>query len=243
MVITMVGPLEPLASVKFERVPDAGNLVAHYEGKSGALNSGSPATDGQAVNTWEDQSGNGWDLSAIGAPTYLEDQLNGYPAIRFDGVDDGFGNSSFTETWPATIYAVASPQGSQGGDTEIFSCHLSGTPLAGTFLMRADRGNNEFQAFSGSSLFYTRDWGVSGYSIFNAVFDSTSSEVFEDGVSEVSGNTGTRDAEQLSIACRSTGPDNFFQGDYVEVLAYGVAHGSTERAAVEEYVNRRYGLF
>lgn len=63
----------------------------------GVLNAGAPATDGEQVDTWEDNSGARTnDLSsastALSSPVFLnnsDDNINFNPSIAFDGVDTG----------------------------------------------------------------------------------------------------------------------------------------------------------
>lgn len=59
------------------------NLLAWYKADAGVLKSGSvPAGDGDTVATWEDQSGNNYDIqSDAGTPIYRTNQLNGLPII------------------------------------------------------------------------------------------------------------------------------------------------------------------
>jgi hypothetical protein len=60
--------------------------------------------DGDLVDTWLDQSGNGNHVSQVSAahqPRYLANIQNGQPVVRFDGIDDylsrgSFGLSAFT---------------------------------------------------------------------------------------------------------------------------------------------------
>lgn len=40
------------------------------------------------MTTWVDETGNGFDLTAGTAPTYVASGINGNPTVRFDGVDD-----------------------------------------------------------------------------------------------------------------------------------------------------------
>lgn len=48
-------------------------------------------SDNTAVSTWSDRSGNGWDATQGASalrPTFIENELNGNPVVRFDGSDD-----------------------------------------------------------------------------------------------------------------------------------------------------------
>ncbi len=61
-------------------------MTAWYRADRGVNGAGMPA-DGAAVDTWADQSGNGYDLSdGTGSPTFTMDANNGRPAITIDGL-------------------------------------------------------------------------------------------------------------------------------------------------------------
>ena len=64
-------------------------MTAWYRADRGVNGAGAPA-DGVAVDTWADQSGNGYDLSdGTGSPTFTMDARNGRPAITIDGLTNG----------------------------------------------------------------------------------------------------------------------------------------------------------
>ncbi len=63
------------------------------------------------VETWEDQSGNGHDVSiavAIQQPAVIDSQANGLPVVRFDGIDDriNFASGILTGVIEGEIFAV-----------------------------------------------------------------------------------------------------------------------------------------
>jgi hypothetical protein len=93
----------------------SGNIQVWLKADVGVLNGGSAATDGQAANTWTDQSGartnNATDVS-LSPPTYRNnsaDCINYNPVVDFDGADDGldYGND----------YIFSSGVGAQDGMT------------------------------------------------------------------------------------------------------------------------------
>lgn len=65
----------------------ASNPYAHFEATDGL----SGLSDGDPISTWEDQSSNNRDLTqtSTARPTYREN-VDGFPAIEFDGSDDYF---------------------------------------------------------------------------------------------------------------------------------------------------------
>lgn len=75
--------------------------------------------DGEAVQTWRDESGQGNDITqGTGAarPIYKTDILNGRPVVRFDGVDDYLEATSLGDMGSSvTIFVVVKL--SSAGDT------------------------------------------------------------------------------------------------------------------------------
>lgn len=64
--------------------PKLTNALLHLVSTAGTLKSGSvfTQTNGDALVTWQDQSGNGFDFTASNGPTILTGQQNGLPAIH-----------------------------------------------------------------------------------------------------------------------------------------------------------------
>ncbi len=66
-------------------------------------------SDGDVIGVWEDQSGNGNDISqatTANKPILKLDILNSRPIIRFDGTDDRLINSTFSLSQPFTTFVV-----------------------------------------------------------------------------------------------------------------------------------------
>lgn len=70
------------------------NMLFHFKVDKGTLDeSGNPATNGVDVQTWQDLSGNGKDISVHTSttrrPTYVTNiASNGMPGLYFDGAND-----------------------------------------------------------------------------------------------------------------------------------------------------------
>ena len=73
-------------------------------------------SDGTAVATWADRSGNGNDFTeSTNQPTFKASWLNGKPAVKFDGANDVLSDSNFFTSVDfsakdATMIIVYQPQ-------------------------------------------------------------------------------------------------------------------------------------
>jgi hypothetical protein len=86
--------------------------------------------DGDPVATWSDLSGNGNDATqgtASQQPTYQTGEINGLPAVQFDGVDDGMALTAIT-TSNHTAFAVM--KRASGGNTLVLSNNVTFGPGA-----------------------------------------------------------------------------------------------------------------
>ena len=76
--------------------------------------------DGSAVSTWEDRTAtnnDGTQATAANRPTYETNELNGNPAVRFDGANDflSYTTSVFSYTGGATVIAVVKATSESNG--------------------------------------------------------------------------------------------------------------------------------
>jgi hypothetical protein len=104
-----------------EATPPSGNLFAHYKSDTGVTKDG-----GNAVSAWTDDTGNGHDITqATGTkqPIWADAQINGFPSIDFDGVDDNLKATSFTSKANATVGFIVRKDGTHTG--AIFDGHTN----------------------------------------------------------------------------------------------------------------------
>lgn len=201
--------------------------------------------DTDPVATWPDLSGNGRDATqatGVSQPLYRTAQVNGLPAVKFDGSND----------YLTVAYALANASGSDATHFLV----LSGT--VGTPLSTRSGGSkgwiirHSIYAHIGGSPNISTGLGVStwqlltversGLSIATRVNAAASSSgtISSFGASAVAvthlgGEDGTDDA--------SSAPNTQFADHFVaELLSYSAALGTTDRDAVEAYLMDRYAL-
>jgi probable HAF family extracellular repeat protein len=106
-------------------LPETGSLKCWLKADTLVL------TNGAAVTTWTDSSGNGNNGTGSGAnaPTFLTNQIGGLPVIKFDGTNDYLTLPGFlSSATAAEAFIVLKPDGSSSGPLWTFSTNYSVTP-------------------------------------------------------------------------------------------------------------------
>ena len=154
---------------------DGSGLYAWYDASnSDSINGPGVDIGSDAIPVLADVSGNGRDLVRVGAaneqPTYLDDQLNGLPSIRFDGGDYIWGNSSTefgTLSQPAT-YVVVTKVDVQNGGYVFDSTSSSGRHAA----LTRNGGIEAWHMFAGSIVVgQPADLKLGEWQVHTFVFD------------------------------------------------------------------------
>lgn len=198
------------------------------------------ATNGQAVQQWNDQSpeGNNVDQATVGfRPLYVTGIVNGKPIIRFDGVDDYIEKTyGAALTQPNTVIIVVKLISATGF---VFG------GVAGC----ADRndfgpgilGGGDLAVYAGTGFTDGTESVPTAFLLFSVVFDGASSELFKGGTSIATGDAGAQSAGglRLGTACSVA---SFEEMDVAEILVYNASLSPTNRAQVEAYLQSKYGI-
>lgn len=191
-------------------------------------------SDTDPVTTWNDLSGNGWNLgqsTAAAKPLYRTGILNSKPVLRFDGTDDFMVNSDFNLGGQMTIIVVYANR--TGGNGSLFSNDVANGPL--------QRETSTFYHGSQPAI-TTTSLNLSNLYVALFDWDRRSHQVRLDGA--VAGSAlGTGDATgtTFKIGARSTGIE-FLNGDIAEVIVCATLLGGNDLANVESYLTTKWGL-
>jgi len=215
-------------------IPASQDLHARYSAKSLSLSDGNP------VSTWTDETGNGHDLTAGTAPTYVANGINGNPVVRFDGVDDYLNVAFSTLSQPTHVFIVF--QAFSG--TTIYDSFdsLGGAVFNRHYFQLADRGSGvNWEIFNGNVL-NSGTAGDTSAHIAGNLHNSTSSTMRLDGSQIASGNPGTEDLNGLTVGARGESPPaNHAEVDVGEILLYPVDKSSIQ-SDVESYLSSEWGI-
>lgn len=207
------------------------------------------AADGDPVGLWRDQSGGARDFSqatGISKPLLKLAQVNGKPALRFDGVDDNILSSAILSaiiTASAySLYVVLNPSAIDTNaantfDNDAVICDVSG--FWGLFLKSAPSAN--MFNWDGTDDKATVSISTGAWQVIHGRHDSGNVIVAKNNGTEqsaASGNTTTLTAT-LKIGVRVSAQ---LAADIARILVYNVAHDATSRAAVYANLKAIYGI-
>ncbi len=192
-----------------------------------------------SVSVWADQSGGGNNLvqfTASGQPLLIDNQLNGYPCVRFDGINDEMLTNSFSSLYPYSIFivfklnALVDYAAIFTGDS-FPAGYLSVYPAAGGGGLFSNNGgvlqNPDFTPFQ--------------YCLVTAIFDGVNSSLQTGNGTEAIGNAGTNTISKFSLGGSYT-VSNLSQIDVCDIVIVDHAATVDEIDNVKDYVLARYGI-
>jgi hypothetical protein len=203
------------------------------------LDASDPATivtDGSGlIQQWSDKSGNAHhatEPNAAKRPALHATSLNGRPAVRFDGVDDGLlVNDALSLSRPYTVFIVDQYYGSQQERT------LQGQDA--NWLVGKWRGNNGYYA---NGWVYMAATGTLDPVIGEAAGAPASSRYTLDGLDVTTSTSPTGSPGRLGFVGEGAFPGEVSEADVAEAIVYSRLLAPWERHRVGAYLERKYGL-
>jgi hypothetical protein len=212
---------------------------------------GTTATDGAAVTTWADQSGNGFVFQGPNPPIYKTGILNGKPVVRFDGVNDTLnvvwtGTPIMALASPYTIFTVVRIATVPAADKDIVVFSDAGQLWSGIIRRNATEWahyNRESSANS-KAVLDTVAVAAGEVALLAYDWDGVNVHLWRNGTLKATtaaggGRYGGVGETWLGSFCNTA---NFLDGDIAEVLMYNVALSATDRQKTEAYLKGKYGI-
>lgn len=195
--------------------------------------------NGGNVSDWADQSDEGNDLTqgtAGDQPEFVstDSQFGNKPVILFE--DDESMSTAFATatTQPFTQFCVFDINSLNPSSHRTFE----GASVLGLI----DSTSDFFNHFAGTALSYTINPPITAI-IDSNIFNGASSEVWQNGVSQVSGNSGSGviSTAGITIGNRASGARNL-RGGIAEMIFINKALTASEHNLVGNYLADKYGL-
>ena len=217
-------------------------------------------SDGDAMATWADQSGNGRNATqATGTkqPLYKTNIVNGKPVLRFDSTDDCLTASAIdlTGTPAVSLFVVTATIGS-ATDRVVFETSSNFNANVGSFILFRDTSNKVNVDVKGNTVGASQCIGTtsvtSAATVLTGVYDMSLSALLEaqlyvNGTAEGSHtgsveNTANFGTHAINIGSRNNGASLPLGGDIAEIILYSRALSTAERQQVERYLGAKYGI-
>ena len=192
-----------------------------------------------SVSEWQDKSGNGNDLTqGTGAnqPTTGTRTMNGLNVLDFDGTSDYLAQSSAfsasLSSW--TVFAVM-----QADSTASIMYVVDG--LSGGSRSAVGHGSStQYRLYQGTTVLQGGTADASEH-ILRGVFDTTDT-LHVDGVSVISGNSGTGSLTGVVVGAQFNEAGAFWNGTIAEVAVFDGTLTDAEIAQMEAYLNDKWGI-
>jgi len=216
--------------------------------------------NGAAVARWEDMSFNGRNFTqstANNQPTLVSAGLNGKPTISFDGTNDFLGlsaNSLLQNISAYTGFFVRKTKTSVSASEIVFVNSAGASTRFDFQTLSSNRPGMRVRrvtADSIASVLGTNSQSTAGtFELFTTFVNHSnttgtlyknSTELATNTSLLVSGNS-SNEARFSSIGAFVTG-NSFADIEVAEVLIYHAALNSTDRAKIETYLNKKWGIF
>lgn len=233
---------------------DIAGLHAWYKGNTGVLNaSDAPAANGEAVKTWQDQSGNSRHAtqSTPGSrPIYTTAGAN--PALNFDGIDD---------------YLLSSISVSTTTVTAFFAINMTTAAVARLSSIVASTNADFNDSRSAILVYYPSGTVAEGYrnpndksqktgisaapydAIICSQFDGANHTLYfnsKTGQTPVASAEGAFNAVEWYLGCGRGAPGTpitFTDCFISEALLYTTSLSTVDRDSVMDYLNAKYVVF
>jgi hypothetical protein len=211
--------------------------------------------NGSSLPSWNDRTANANNATQVtpsSSPTYFRNQLNGQPVLRFDGINDGLsaplplsGATNFS------IFSVTNHLAFNSGGNAAISW---GTNSTSGFYQQSyyytPQTGTKFGAGwlnGGGNSLSIQDASTGQAKLISSVYNGTSHIM---RLNNQDGTTGTKSDSNfvggtfdLGFPAIVGGSTNYFNGDIAEIILFDSALNSTDRTAIENYLNTKYRLF
>ena len=232
-------------------LPVIAGLLAQWKADAGVLNGSSVTpSNGGAIATWADQSGNSNTLttettghlgfSVSGTPTYATNFANNLPAVYIQGANQQSAPvgpsmySGLTTTQPTTTFLVYSPVANAG--------FVFDSTNAGARNVVLISSNTQYDMYAGADGLYTVPTITNTPTVLTNIFNGALSRARVDGVQyNISANPGSSGMTGFRLGARYAGGSNA-NAYFMEVLVYNSALSLANIQAVEYYLSVKWGL-
>lgn len=172
----------------------------------------------------------------IETPAVVTNGINGLSSVRFVSTPTGSIVVAFgrTLTQPTTIFSVIKVETTVNA---VF--YYDGITSGNRHALYDHTGSTGYGFFGGTQL--TGGTVDTNPHIFRAVYNTTSSVLYKDGTSIISGNAGSNTLTGLTLGANNAGATNF-DGFLGEIIVYNKVLSTTEVTQVQTYLSKKWKI-
>jgi hypothetical protein len=227
------------------------NLVLWLRADAGVLNGGIPATNGQTVNTWQDQSGNGYHAVGVNSPVFTASNasFNSMPTITFVEADDDYLRVEddadeaprLDNTNQLSVFFVFRSNNSSGTRGLLSKRDGNGVQQSyvfyesGSINSRINANNDAGVAIAANTTYINSLTYQSGD--FGHWLNQASGGGITGGTASIPNNNS-----DLHIGEFNAGDGRTFGGNFAEIIIFRQFLTNAERIVVESYLASKYGI-
>ena len=197
-----------------------------------------PATDGETIRRWVDQSSNGYTVSAASdaTPTIDTSAFSGAGAVVFDGVDDSMTFSNGSQAQPYTMVFVLNTLTNKANDALLVN---------GVFDNIIQKGSSGALRLNNNTA-NIRSSAISGEAIVVFRIDGASSEVYQNGgTADATANMSTDDfptSKRIGSRFATNNNTTTMHFELGEMLIYEKALSDSELNDLGSHLGTKYGI-
>ena len=198
-------------------------------------------SDGNAISTWNDLSGNEYDLTQATEslqPLYKTNIKNGLPIVRFDGTDDYIRAPTISITAPYTFFIVSTCRSSWTAQRRIAD---------GSMTFFNPNNNDRMSILAGGTqlnndnvINAASNWHY--YSCFFNSSGSTTSIYIDEGNVASSTIPSSGNISLFQLGGQLSPLQEFANVDIGEVLIYQGILSTSDQQIIENYLQTRWGF-
>jgi hypothetical protein len=214
-----------------------------------------PATStGNPVQRWDSQAGGGWQLNqpVLGSqPSMQLAQINGKPALRYDGTDDYQSSAAFMNFVTDSLYVIYCVYKIVAVDTNVggtFSNDAAWSDVGGYLGQHLKNDGNLYAYnYAGGDQFVALPYTLGAWMATRQRHVDLGGGLRlylkrTGGGAEVSIASGATTSVGNVLQTGRGDASNFFLGDLAELFIYNTNVSAGDMAGLEQYITDRYGL-
>jgi hypothetical protein len=213
---------------------DGGVYPTHwYESDSGVT--------GDPVSAWADKAGSDDFAQGTGAaqPTVVNDVLNGFPVLRFDGDDDYLAVAFAEMAQPNTVFVVFRKNDAA---MDTYPSFIHGADSSHDFGLFSFDSQSYHWSFTSGAILQSSESSQSDFDfhVWSIISNGATSSYYRDGVLMASGNAGSESLTGLKIGTRHDATMSFANMDITALIVFSGALSAADEAQVRGYLTNRY---